>query len=262
MKKWMLRFLLIVAVLAVGLWVPSEILTWQDQKKLGDVLTEEAEEVVLTRRADLTMIEKLQLLQKDQVISLPAAGKNYNEETILNAVDRELEKLANQGIISRKMAELHVYDTKELEVLFFVDMDDSSRSMRVWLVNGYNTESHTYILLDDDTGKILSLYQHEDASLAVSETEKSEQKDLQRKELLYTSQKLEETAVKWGEYLGCTLVSSAVETDMDKNLEKEQEISADGEYGIYAVYEDEHGKIGYLFQKEVCEIIFSASPIS
>lgn len=283
MKKYLLIPFLTAAVLAAGLWMPSRILEWQDQKKLGYMMTETAEEVVLTSRAELSIIEKLQLMQKDQVISLPAEGKNYTEETIFDAVSRELETLANLGIISRRMAELYVYDMNELNTLFFMDMDDSSRSMRVWFVNGSNEVSQGYILIDDDTGKILSLTQWEDDSAGDLGKEGRELSEQQRKELLYTPQELEKTAEKWGEYLGCTLVTSA--TGIEPGREKEQEaeiekliketgmsreaatqnimaqqeaLKVDGEHGLYAVYEDEHGEITYLFQKEMQGNIFSA----
>lgn len=283
MKKYLLIPFLTAAVLAAGLWMPSRILEWQDQKKLGYMMTETAEEVVLTSRAELSIIEKLQLMQKDQVISLPAEGKNYTEETIFDAVSRELETLANLGIISRRMAELYVYDMNELNTLFFMDMDDSSRSMRVWFVNGSSEVSQGYILIDDDTGKILSLSQWEDDSAGDLGKEGRELSEQQRKELLYTPQELEKTAEKWGEYLGCTLVTSA--TGIEPGREKEQEaeiekliketgmsreaatqnimaqqeaLEVDGEHGLYAVYEDEHGKITYLFQKEMQGNIFSA----
>lgn len=248
MKRYSLWIVLIVFVLITGFCMPSRILEWQDQKRMDHMVTEVADEVLLTPRTDLTVLEKLQLMKKDTVISFPAEGKNYTEETILDKVDQELETLEDLGILLKTMTEPSVYDMNELEVLFFVDMDDSSRSMRCWSISGYNTEGSIYLLVDDDTGKILTIYQYMESDLSISDDGEKIVKSKQKEEARYDSLELEDIAKKWGEYLGCELSESNIKTND----------TVDGENEIYAVYEDEHGKVVYIFRKGTYDMIFSA----
>lgn len=248
MKRYGLIIVLIAFALTLGFWTPSRILEWQDQKRMGHMVTEAADEVLLTPRTDLTMIEKIQLMKKETAISFPAEGKNYTEETILDKVDQELETLDNLGILLKELTKLSTYDIDELEVLFFVDMDDSSRSTRCWSIGGHNTEGSIYFLVDDDTGKILTIYQYTESALSISDDGEKIVKSQQEGPSRYASLKLEDIAKKWGEYLDCEL--SECNTDPDDTVDEENE--------IYAVYEDEHGKVVYIFRKGICDTIFSA----
>lgn len=248
MKRYGLMIILIAFALIAGFWMPSRILEWQDQKRMGHMVTEAADEVLLTPRTDLSMIEKIQLMKKETVISFSAEGRNYTEETILAQVDQELEILNNLGIFLNDMTELKNYEIDELSALFYVDMDDTSRSLRVWSIGGHNTEGSIYLSVDDDTGKILTIYQYVDSNLSISDDGEKIVKSQQEEKSRYVSQELEDIAKKWGEYLGCELSESNTEPDD----------AVDGENKIHAVYEDEHGKVVYILRKEIYDTIFAA----
>lgn len=240
--------LLCTFILIAGLWMPSYILEWQDQKKMGHLVTETADKVLLTPRTDLTMIEKTQLLKNETVISFQTEGKNYTEETILDKVDQELEELVDLDILSDNMKNLSDYEIDELTVFFYLDMDDSSRSMRAWSIGGHNMRGSIYLLIDDDTGKILTIYQYVEGdfdALAVGDEPDNTEQEQQQ----YISLKLKNIAKKWGEYLGCALA--------EENAESENIVG--GENVIYAVYEDEHGRIAYTFRMEADEANFSVA---
>ena len=68
-----------------------------------------AEKVVLTAQTDLSIIEKIQLIQKSTATTLEMAqGKNYDDASIKIQVQKEL----------RKLGELNILDLESLEFGF------------------------------------------------------------------------------------------------------------------------------------------------
>lgn len=277
MKQYLTMILLIAAVAVCGFVLPSELMKWQDEKRLEHSESREAEEVVLEAGTDLTMIEKLQLMQKSTVTALEMEqGKHYSHETILEKAEKELQKLEALGLIDLESQEKYWVI---FQIQFFVDTEDGTKSMILWTLSVTTDNFYLVISMDDETGKILSLYQMDFADAPGQKTGKPEIESDDSAELY-------EAAEKWAEYLEVTLaevydtpnptanINKAQEGEIDELVEQgmskesanekvleEWRIAEEGGHWLYGVYEDETGIAAYLFQKNIGQTIFRALPV-
>ncbi len=279
MKQYLIT-VLILAVFAVGgFMLPSELMKWQDQQRLENSETQSGEEVVLVPQTDLTLIEKMQLIQKDSVTTLPMEqGKNYDGDSVIPKMQKELQKLSGLGLPDLEEQECF-YEIED--ILFLVDTRDGTKSMILWNASVVADDFRIWISMDDETGKILRLTyfkKRSDTSLSVYGD-----KSLAIENAIgdVSPVDLEDVAKKWGEYLGISLAETY---DTPNNptavsyKDREKEIKAlmkegfseeeatrkvyeawglDNENWLYAVYEDGSGMMSYLLRKNEGNLIFS-----
>ena len=282
MKQY-LMMVLILAVFAVsGFMLPAEFMEWQDRQRLENSETQSGEEVVLVPQTDMTLIEKMQLIQKDSVTTLPMEqGKNYDGDSMISKMQKELQKLSNLGLPDLEEQDC-LYEIED--ILFLVDTRDGTKSMILWNASVVADDFYIGVSMDDETGKILGLTYHEkrgDTSLSVY-GDKSLAIENAIEDVCPVD--LEDAAKNWGEYLGISLVETydTPNPTADIYKDREKEIKAlmkegfseeeatrkvyeawgleeKNENWLYAVYEDESGIISYLLRKNMEGVIFAVS---
>lgn len=227
MKNYVITGVLLLFLTAASFFLPIRVLKWQDEQRTGKSEIEEVQEVVLKEQISMTLSEKLKLRNQETVNALTLVnGKNYNKDTIEDQIRKEIGILADQDIlIDFDMESMKI---REATVTFYVDMEDSERSIMFWQGYVETLEYDVSFFLDDETGKIVSFAQYAagpvvdyaGAAMGLSRDmsmEMEEQKELAR---------------RWAEYLGCEMKASSI-----------------GWYGIGQGAEEE------LFQNEVDMLI-------
>lgn len=288
MRQYMITVFIIVITAIGGFMLPSKFLQWQDQLRLESAGAQETEEVILAARTDMTLIEKMQLIQKSSATAVSMEqGKNYTRDSIIDKAESELQKLIELEILNLdSVGDMYSIDN----IWFLVDTEDGTKSMILWIVSVYTGEYSIGFSMDDETGKILSISQ------VLSQVDTSSQALTQDgiSNWAYDSEisientgsysELKEIAEKWGEYLGLSLAEvydtpnptadiykvreREIEVLVKKGIDKEEATQRVYEaWGIeaeesvcwlYGVYEDENGIAAYLFQKNMGQIVFSA----
>lgn len=298
MKKNLWTGILILLVCAGGICLPSILLGWQDEKRIGRSEAEDAQEVLLTVQTELTLTEKLNLMCKGTMNSIALMnGKNYKYNTIEAKMREEIQELEELDILNLQGQKLN-YSGAEMQ--FCIDTDAEMQSLMLWVIEATTEQYSLTIFLDDETGKILAVNQeswtdtivHADKS-AVSEAVAGSTTDVDlavkkaddgmvRSGLEGSS--LELIAENWATYLDCTLTKTyqypqinlpeAFSKEVDA-LIKEKGLSEEEAYyevyeafgipreeldrRLYAVYQDDRGTV-------TCEIVswnsvLSVSPV-
>lgn len=278
MRQYMITVFIIVITAIGGFMLPSKLLQWQDQLRLESAGAQETEEVILAARTDMTLIEKMQLIQKSSATAVSMEqGKNYTRDSIIDKAESELQKLTELEILNLDNEDC-VYGISE--ILFFVDTENGTKSMILWSITRVSEKFFIKFDMDDETGKILSIKQ---LTYINVESPWPDESDEFFSSILYSGE-LEAAAEKWGEYLGIALTevydTQNPAEDIDKV--KEREIAAlikegaskeqatqrvyetwenqeeKSEHWLYGVYEDESGSVAYLFRKNTELVVFSA----
>lgn len=281
MKYYIIAGTLLILLALTSLFLPSYILEWQDGQRTEHSEIEEVQEVVLKEQLSMSLAQKMQILTEDTVNALSLYnGKNFSQNTISGQVRNELEVLAEKGILQNFSQEnISVMDTS---VFFYVDMEDSERSVMVWEVIIDTSNYHLNLLLDDETGKIVRAAQYESGDVTdYSEVSVGGQKiDFSIAESMHMNEEeVQELAQRWSEYLGCWVTDSRsagielqfadereaflieVESLVRKGYSREEALVktqlawgiSPGEEtgnGILAELEDEGGRVEYVFWAE------------
>lgn len=292
MKNYIIAGILLVFLCAASLFLPSYMMEWQDEQRTEKSEVEEVQEVVLKEQVSMTLSEKLKLQVQDNVNALGLVnGKNYSQDTIDEQVRKEIGILAEQGLLLD-------FDPEPLKVieatiLFYVDMEDSEHSTMMWEISAETIKYHLNFFMDDETGKIVRISQYgyeKDGSFG----NRVEEYDMQSTGVVVSkrptdtyleTEKLQEMAEQWGEYLGCKVTEShltwmevtsgaaaeefveRVERMIAKGYSKEEaEIAVAREWGLdasgkqlFTTLEDESGQIGYVLSPE--KYVFRIVPI-
>lgn len=266
---------LLALALVLSMWLPSVFLTWQDRQRLEKSRIEPTPEVELTARVDMSMMEKVHLLQSENINVLSMTnGKHYTWDTITAKVRNEFGKLKELGIIQDDGLEELTLDRKE--VFFVMNREDSEQSMLYWSGYAYTENFSMEWVLDDETGKILELHQW-DISTVYKTSTYAGSEAMKESELL-------EIAEKWAEYLECQVVYTledvagieAYDAAVDNGTQFANELSVtmkslmkkgiseseayqkamemlgypiELQDGIYVLLEDEQGTAGYWIQR-------------
>lgn len=259
MKRYLATVCMMLVLAGACFFVPSFLLHWQDETRAASPIVEEVRVMQLAYQAELPLSEKLHLMANAASgTMLLANGKNYTQETVYDKAKEELEKLEALGILD--LQEQSCLPSTDAYVELFVDVEDGSRSLMAWVMEWETQQYHLTFLLDDETGKILCISQHD--RLAVDMKTFANVAADAGTETDVTSQQ-EAVAEKWGEYLGLTLTAFALTEEK-------------GYYEAYAAagypeafagqfakaeYEDETGTASYLLCFSAGSIIFSAETL-
>lgn len=155
MKTWLGAGTGLLLAAAVGFILPGLLLSWQDERLLGRVEQEETGRMVITEQPELTVVEKVRLIQSDSVNYMPLTkGKNYSQSTIGEQIGKELSALSGLGLLKDTPgAPKDIF----MEAYFVMDMD-GEKSMIVWSGQLYlDSGLAALLLLDDETGRILGM---------------------------------------------------------------------------------------------------------
>lgn len=240
----------------------------------------------------MTLSEKLKLKEQETVHALELVnGKNYNQDTIHEQVEKEIGILAEQGLLLD-------FDTTEplkmveANVFFYVDMEDSERSIMMWEGVLETLDYQLTFTMDDETGKIVSFaqyyYDRGDVVFDYDEDDmQSTSKAVSRHawgDLKLNMRTLQEMAEHWGEYLGCEVSEGqaaweeSLEVDTEEFAVRVENLIVKGytreeaenkvamEWGLdmsdrklYVTLEDEGGQIGYTLWPE--KYMFRIDPV-
>lgn len=288
MKNYIMTGILCIVLAAASLFLPSAVMEWQDEQRTGKSETEEVQEVVLREQVSMTLSEKLRLRSQDTVNALTLVnGKNYNQDTIDEQVRKEIGILAEQEILIDFDADL--LKVVEASAFFYVDMEDSERSIMLWEGAAESLDCQLTFTMDDETGKIVSFSQY------IYEGVPYDEYDMQSTSVSVSRyawdasdmgiEELQEKAERWGSYLGYEVTDSHsvwigedfgidaeeftehLERMISKGYSREEaEIMAAREWGLdtsgrqfYANLEDEDDRIEYLLRPE--KLMFRIEPI-
>lgn len=281
MKKYFITGVLFLILSLSSLFLPTSVMKWQDEQRTRESETEEVQEVVLKEQISMTLTEKLMFRGQETSNALALVnGKNYTKDTVEEQMRKEIEILAQKEIfIDLDVEDLNII---EINLLFFVDLEDSERSIMMWEGYADTSKYHLYFQMDDETGKILSFSQHYTGIYDVVDEYSNGSAagvSVYTPPLALGIEELREMAEQWGEYLGCQVTDchsvwmditfdypegefgKRVERMMAKGYSYEEAKSKTAEeFGIsydeidseqiLAVLEDEGGKIGYRFLPE------------
>lgn len=259
MKGYLLSGICLLLAAAACLFLPDAAVKRQDSARLGRAETESASEVVLKEQTSMSLLEEISFMNSDTttlVVSLLSNGKNYKQETILEQVKQEVEKLIELGAVED-------FDTSEMslewvETCLGIDTVDCEKTVILWRGGATTLETYVDFLLDDETGKLLGftltkpyteVREKTQNSVALVVTDKAADKlmDKMDKETqeaqnnALENQYAEELRIlseKWAQYLGC-------EAGDREDLEKTD--AADATNEMYWIREDENTQILYDF---------------
>ena len=291
MKNYIIAGILLLFFSVASLFLPSYLMEWRDEQRTGKSQVEEVQEVVLKEQVSMTLSEKLKLRGQETVNALELVnGKNYNQDTINDQVRKEIGILAEQELLID-------FDMDSLQkvtatVSFYVDMEDSERSIMLWEGIVDLLDYQLAFTMDDETGKILSftqyIYDRRDVlydDYGMQSNGMSVTKVVLDEPDIGT-EKLQEMAERWGDYLGykaaeshsawmeeglgaeeLELYAEQVERMISKGYSREEaEIMASREWGIaaserqlYVNLENEGDQIRYLLHPE--RYVFRIEPI-
>lgn len=277
MKQYLITAMVLAVTAIAGFTMPSMLLEWQDEQRLENSEIQAAEEVLLTSQTNMTLIEKIQLMQNDMVTTIEMKeGKNYTADGMIVNVQQELKTLSELGILELEQSDLN-YGVEGIH--FWVDIEGGARSVLLWTVYAGSWDGDLWMVVDDETGKILTFtYTSEKAIAADGQIAVPE-------ELQANDVNLETVAQKWAEYLHIDLVETSVygqtivsgydemekevEALVKKGIDKEEATKKiyeewGIEYGdekfqkrrLYATYEDASGMVVFMFRKNTGAIIF------
>ena len=229
MKRYLISGILILLACIGGICLPGWILEWQDRSRMETIEAEATEEVLLTAQTDLTLTEKINLLQKDDLNDMVLSnGKNYKYDTIEEKMREEVQKLEELEILNLNGQELN-YSSAEVHFFIETDVEAEVRTLMLWIIEAATKEYNLGILLDDETGKILAVSQEVWNSMEVysgknfvdkgygEAAEEGASEDSGTESVSDAAVKEEEEggepetsemevlAEKWGTYLGCTM---------------------------------------------------------
>lgn len=295
MKNYIIAGILLIFLSGASLFLPSYVMEWQDEQRTEKSQAVEVQEVVLKEQISMTLSEKLKLKEQETVHALELVnGKNYNQDTIYEQAEKEIGILAEQGLLldfnttePLKMVEANVF--------FYVDMEDSERSIMMWEGVLETLDYQLTFTMDDETGKIVSFSQYYyDRGDVVYDYDGDNMQSTSKAvskhawgDLNLGLSTLQEMAEHWGEYLGCEVSEShsawkevgfgpdveefavRVETLITKGYTKEEaENKVATEWGLdtntscrqlYVTLEDEGGQIGYILWPE--KYMFRIDPV-
>lgn len=229
MKNYVIAGMLFLLLTGASLFLPSRVLRWQDEQRTGKSETEEVREVVLKEQISMTLSEKLKLRGQATVNTLSLVnGKNYNKDTIKDQIKKELETLAEEEILLDFDTEL--LEVIEANVTFYVDMEDSEKSIMLW--DGY-VQTPRWSLsfwMDDETGKILGFTRAGRGEPGNYAEARDSETDVQysvtsvtvsKYYLDITAEQLEEISRRFSGYLGCEVAAlSAYWSDLPRKEEE------------------------------------------
>ncbi len=281
MKNYIIAGALFLVLSVSSLFLPTSIMKWQDEQRTRESETEEVQEVVLKEQISMTLTEKLMFREQDTINTLALVnGKNYTKDTVVDQMRKEIEILSQKEILMN--FDVEALEIIETNLLFFVDMEDSERSIMLWEGYANTSKYHVIFQMDDETGKIVSFSQYYDGPADFIDeytNVSSVGMSVASYPLLLGVEELKEMAERWGEYLECRVSDShsswtdvgfdedgqvvkRIETMMSKGYSYEEaermvalELGVDtlGTWDterLLAVLEDEGGQIGYGFYPE------------
>lgn len=291
MKNYIIAGILLLFLSVASLFLPSYLMEWQDEQRTEESEAEEVQEVVLKEQISMTLSEKLKLKTQESTNALQLVnGKNYNRDTIYEQVEKEIGILAEQGLL----IDFDTDSSKAVEanLFFYVDMEDSERSIMLWegVVDSLNYQ--LTFTMDDETGKIVSFTQYSyDRGEVQYDAYGMQSNGMAVSKYAWDAsdmgaEELKEMAECWGNYLGYKVAEShstwmeeklgteelelyaeQVERMISKGYSREEaEIMASKEWGIaaserqlYVNLEDEGDQIRYLLYPE--RYVFRIEPI-
>lgn len=291
MKNYIIAGILLIFFSVASLFLPSYLMEWRDEQRTEKSQVEEVQEVVLKEQVSMTLSEKLKLWGQETVNALELVnGKNYNQDTINEQVRKEIGILAEQELLID-------FDMDSLQkvtatVSFYVDMEDSERSIMLWEGVVDLLDYQLVFTMDDETGKILSFSQYiYDRRDALYDDNGMQSNGMSVTKVVLDepdigTEELQEMAERWGDYLGYKVTEShsawmeeglgteelelyaeQVERMISKGYSREEaEIMASREWGIatserqlYVNLGDEGDQIRYLLHPE--RYVFRIEPI-
>lgn len=224
MKRYLIAGALLAALVAAGFFLPTRVMEWQDQQRIGNAEAEEVQEVVLKEQASMTLLQRLLLRNREgaEVDALKLVnGKNYTEDTIGEQVRTEIRTLIELGILNG--LDLEDVMSVEASVLFYVDLVDTEKSAMIWSGTALTGNCRLDFELDDESGKIVEISQYYyrngyGEATSVGDAENDEMEGdvtvVEKSWRILSDEELRTVAEQWGEYLGCTV------TDVGYNLEE------------------------------------------
>lgn len=291
MKNYIIAGIFLLFLSGASLFLPSHIMEWRDEQRTEKSQVEEVQEVVLKEQVSMTLSEKLKLRGQETVNALELVnGKNYNQDTINEQVRKEIGILAEQGLLAD--VDMDSPQKVEATVSFYVDMEDSERSIMLWEGFADSQDYQLAFTMDDETGKILSFSQYSyDRGEVLYDDYGMQSNGMSVTKVIpdepdIGTEELQEMAERWGDYLGYKVVEShsawieerlgteelelyaqQVERMISKGYSREEaEIMASREWGIaaserqlYVNLEDEGDQIRYLLHPE--RFVFRIEPI-
>lgn len=281
MRKYLITVIILAVLLVTGFTIPSKLFTWEDRQRMDSLNVMESEEVVLVSQTNMTITEKIQLLGSSRATAVEMeTGKNYTAEEMIVHAQKEAKILSELGILESE----NFYPAYGIErISFWIDARGGAKSMVLWSVYAESDGEKLRMLVDDETGKILTVT-HTKTFMKV--TSSNDMHVTPEKELSEYTANLEEVAEKWAQYWDVEIVETTVYDktiisgyeEMQKEIELLIKNGLDAEEAtekiyeewgpptaeeeavptnrLYATFEDEGGIAMMGFRKNTGEIVF------
>lgn len=189
--------LLTLALLAAGALLPTAFALWQDNRQLGRIETAEVEPIAVGQ-ADTSLIGRLRLCSQNQLYCEiqgmeVGTGMRFQETTVEEQARAQIDRLHELGILSVSAAD---YPGLKIDgVSFLADPGDPSNNAMFWRLVFYGENGSLDLLLDDETGLVVSFEVWSDAAAP-------------------SSADLDACGAAWADYLGLTATGDALEQKM------------------------------------------------
>jgi len=204
LRAYLLACMIFVFSCFACMRLPEAFLEGQDAKRLDQRQVEHVRQVAVTAQTDMSITEKVNLLGNANTSTLEMInGRYYTTETVWEKAEEEFRLLSREGILPLEF-EGTIW-SGDCRVMFVMDLEDSERSMTVWMGNARTERFSLEWMMDDESGKMLGIFVR-DISF---ETIKDKSRISQSAQETELSSILEE----WAMYLGCE-VDTVVHMDV------------------------------------------------
>ena len=153
--KYALPVLGCAVIICLGIFLPAIVSIIKDRSTVNNIQMIEAQEINIDVKSDITLFDKMVLLGNPaEYLSLETGRYIDSRESACARGIEEAGKLDREGLLKIN------YGTCNVEcsgVNFLMDPEDPSRSIITWDILIIGDNADLSIVLDDETGKIISL---------------------------------------------------------------------------------------------------------
>lgn len=141
-------------ILTGSFFLPSFISRLRDRQTIGELAISGVSSISYETEAELGILERLQLINSAGTIPLNK-GKNIESESAYQYALSELAQFNNNNIMAFDFDACRLV---RYSVAFYVDASEPSKNLVAWSIDIQDKLHNITVVVDDETGKLLSIY--------------------------------------------------------------------------------------------------------
>lgn len=161
--KYILTIIGILTMIVMAVIAPSAISGYQDRKVIDNIMTEPIEQsTIVAQSGNLEVIDCIDFIYHSGVdinakMIMLDEGNQFTWDTIYDHFIEELDKLEKLGALPRVESDIGDPDRIIISPELYINVNDISQSIIFWNISYQDDWLNIKILMDDESGKIMSL---------------------------------------------------------------------------------------------------------